>query len=135
MQKLISVVVTALLLTTAATGADKTMLAGKKIFIDKMPQDLDSYLKAEFVKQKVAFTVVGIASDADYIMTGSSTEEERRKWHEGWLTTARDKASGSAEIIDAKTKVLLWAGEAGDRDLWWGAMARGGHRKVASRLV
>jgi hypothetical protein len=29
----------------------------------------------------------------------------------------------------------MWASEAGDRSLMWGALARGGQRKVADRLV
>lgn len=116
-------------------GAEKKLIAGKKIFIDKMPQDLHTYLKAEFIKQEVPLTVVSTPEEADYVMTGTSTDEERRKWHEGWLTMEKDKTSGGTEIIDAKSKVLLWAGEAGDRSFWWGSLARGGHRKVASRLI
>jgi len=116
-------------------GKDKKLQAGKAIFVDKMPQDLDMYIKAEIIKQKLPLRVVGDVAAADYVMTGTSTEEERRKWHEGWLTAERDKTAGSTEVIDAKTKELLWAGEAGDRSLLWGSFARGGHRKVAERLV
>ncbi len=135
MKTLMAVGVAIFLFDTALMPAEKKQVAGKKLYIDKMPQDLDSYLKAEIVKQKVPLVVVSLADEADYIMGGTSTEEERRKWHEGWLTAERDKTSGSTEIIDSKTKTLLWAGEAGDRSFWWGAMARGGHRKVASRLI
>ena len=79
--------------------------------------------------------MVGSADEADYIMTGSATEEERRKWHEGWLTAERDKTAGNVQVLERKTKTLVWAGEAGDRSIWWGSMARGGHRKVATRIV
>jgi hypothetical protein len=30
---------------------------------------------------------------------------------------------------------MIWAGEAGDRSLWWGGIKRGGQRKVADRIV
>jgi hypothetical protein len=30
---------------------------------------------------------------------------------------------------------MIWAGEAGDRSLWWGSLKRGGQRKVADRIV
>jgi hypothetical protein len=29
----------------------------------------------------------------------------------------------------------VWTGEAGDRSLWWGNLARGVQRKIADRLV
>jgi hypothetical protein len=69
------------------------------------------------------------------VLTGSSTKEEKRAWHEGWLTTSKDKTAGSVMVVDKATHQMLWAGEAGDRSLVWGALARGGQRKVASRLV
>jgi hypothetical protein len=30
---------------------------------------------------------------------------------------------------------MVWAGEAGDRSLWYGGWKRGGERKVAERIV
>jgi hypothetical protein len=30
---------------------------------------------------------------------------------------------------------MVWAGEAGDRSLWWGGYRRGGERKVADRIA
>lgn len=132
MKRALLMLITGVLVLSAQ---DYKLGAGKKLFIEKMSNDLDAYIKAEFVKQKVALQVVGTPEEADYIMVGSATEEERRKWHEGWLTTERDKTSGSVSIVDRRSKALVWGGEAGDRSFWWGAMARGGHRKVASRLV
>ena len=52
--------------------------AGKKIYIEAMENDLDGYLRAEFVKQKVRLTVVLTADNVDLILTGSSTKEEKR---------------------------------------------------------
>ena len=46
-----------------------------------------------------------------------------------------DTASGTISLVDKEGRVLLWSAEAGDRSLWFGAMARGGQRKVAARLV
>jgi hypothetical protein len=37
--------------------------------------------------------------------------------------------------LDKEGKTLLWSDEAGDRSLWFGALKRGGQRKVADRLV
>jgi uncharacterized protein YfaA (DUF2138 family) len=38
-------------------------------------------------------------------------------------------------LLDKEGKVILWSGEAGDRNMWVGPLARGGQRKVADRLV
>jgi hypothetical protein len=46
-----------------------------------------------------------------------------------------DNASGSVSLGDKAEKVVIWSAEAGDRSRWKGALARGGLRKVADRLV
>ncbi len=30
---------------------------------------------------------------------------------------------------------MVWAGEAGDRSMWYGSWKRGGERKIADRIV
>ena len=108
---------------------------GSKLYIEKMENDLDGYIVAEIVKKKLAIEVVQDAEAADYIMLGSGTSEQSRKWHQGWLTAEQDRTTGNVKVLEKSTKRLVFAGEAGDRSLWWGSMARGGQRKVASRLV
>lgn len=108
---------------------------GSAIFIEEMENDLDGYIKAEIVKQKVKLRVVGSPEEASIIMTGAATGTEKRKWHEGWLTAEKDKTTGNIVVVDKATKQMIWAGEAGDRSMWWGALARGGPRKIASRLI
>ena len=120
---------------TASAFAQGDVPAGASIYIEKMEHDLDGYLRAEIVKQKIPLKVVLKADDADLILTGSSTKEEKRSWHEGWLTAEKDKATGSVMVVDKRTNAMIWAGEAGDRSLWWGALKKGGKRKVAERLV
>jgi PEGA domain len=109
----------------------------KKIFVDKMPEDLDQYIRAEITKQfKGSILVVLAPEDADAILAGTG------KYNSGtgaavtgrWLGL-HDTASGSVSLLDREGKVVLWSSEAGDRSLWWGAMKRGGPRKVADRLV
>ena len=102
-----------------------------------MPNDLDQYLRAEFVKQfKGTVKVVLDKEDCDAIMTGVSEEEKGT----GAKITGRylglhDIATGSVSMVDKTGKVLLWSDEAGDRSLMFSAMRRGGERKVAERLV
>jgi hypothetical protein len=119
----------------AGNEAPRQLTRNSRLYIVPMEEDLDGYIRAEIIKKKVPLLVVMAEEDADFIMIGSATEEERRKWHEGWLTAERDKTSGTVSIIDARTGSLVWAGEAGDRSLWFSGLKRGGHRKVADRLV
>lgn len=135
---LLRTAVAAVILSCAAVPALAQASAiprGAALFIEEMDNDLDGFLRAEFVKQRVPLTVVLRREEAHLVLTGTSTEEQKRKWHEGWLTAEQDRTAGNVMVFDRASKQLLWAGEAGDRSFWWGAMARGGQRKVASRLV
>ena len=127
--------IAAILLFTVPVFGQFVLKKGSKIYIEKMAEDLDGYITAEMVQKKVALEVVSEPEAADYIMMGNGTPEQGRKWHQGWLTTEQDRTSGNVRVYEKATKKLVFAGEAGDRSLWWGAMARGGQRKVASRLV
>lgn len=108
-----------------------------KIYIDKLPNDLDQYLRAEFFKQmKGKVTVVLEEKDADGILTGISEEEKGT----GAKITGRyfglhDIATGSLSMLDKERKQILWSDEAGDRSLFFSVAHRGGERKVAERLV
>jgi len=121
--------------TTASQGP--SLYDVRKIFIDKMPEDLDQYLRAEFVKQMKGRVVVVLDKpDCDAILTGVFEEEKGT----GAKVTGRylglhDVATGTVSLLDKEGKVLLWSDEAGDRSLLFGALKRGGQRKVADRLV
>src|SRR5712691_5267247 len=109
----------------------------KKIYIEKMDNDLDKYLRAEIVKQfKGNITVVLDAKDADGILAGVNEEQKGT----GAKITGRylglhDVATGTVSLLDKEGKVILWSDEAGDRSLLLGPLKRGGQRKVADRLV
>jgi hypothetical protein len=108
-----------------------------KVFIEKMDNNLDQYLRAEFSKQLQGKVVVVLdAKDADAIMAGVGEEQKGT----GAKITGRylglhDVATGTVSLLDKEGKVILWSDEAGDRNLWVGPLARGGQRKVADRLV
>jgi hypothetical protein len=119
----------------STAGEKRAIPNGAKVFIEEMAEDLDGYIRAEIVSKKVPLTVVIKREDAHLVMTGSSTGNEKRSWHEGWLTAEKDHSTGNVMVFDRASKAMLWASEAGDRSLWWGSLARGGQRKVASRLV
>jgi len=128
-----------LVVSAAAASAqpDEALRSIHKIVIDKMDNNLDQYIRAEFTKQlhgKV--TVVLDAADSDAILTGVSEQEKGT----GAKITGRylglhDVATGTVSLLDKTGKTLLWSEEAGDRSLVFGALKRGGERKVADRLV
>jgi hypothetical protein len=132
----LSVVLT--LTAFGAFGQDATSLASiRKIYIEKMPNDLDQYLRAEISKQfKGKVTVVLDKNDADGILTGIGDERKGT----GAQITGRylglhDNATGTISMLDKAEKNILWTDEAGDRSLVFGVMKRGGQRKVADRLI
>jgi hypothetical protein len=109
----------------------------QKVYIEKMPNDLDQYLRAEISKQfKGTVTVVLDKNDADGILAGISDEKKGT----GAQITGRylglhDNATGTVSMLDKEGKTILWTDEAGDRSLMFGVMKRGGQRKVADRLI
>src|SRR5690242_3652087 len=132
------VTIMALLCVVCAFGQNAASLRSiQKIYIEKMPNDLDQYLRAEIAKQfKGKVIVVLDKSDADGILTGVG--EERKGT--GAQITGRylglhDNATGTISLIDKTEKNILWTDEAGDRSLMFGVMKRGGQRKVADRLA
>jgi hypothetical protein len=131
-------ILVASLAAVSAFGQSAPSLASvKKVFIEKMPNDLDQYLRAEIMKQmKGRITVVLDKASADAILTG--VDEEKKGT--GAAITGRylglhDNATGTVSLVDKDEKTLLWSDEAGDRSLLFGAVKRGGQRKVADRLV
>jgi len=134
---LLSVVATSAWIPGALAEGSPALRSIKKIYIEKMPNDLDQYLRAEISKQfKGSVTVVLDKNDADGILAGISEE----KTGTGAQITGRylglhDNATGTVSMLDKEGKNILWTDEAGDRSLMFGVMKRGGQRKVADRLI
>src|SRR2546422_8286739 len=72
-------------------------------------------------------------NSADFVLTGSSIKADDRWYHVAF--GGKDKNEGNVALLRVKDKTIVWAGEAGDRSLWWGGFKRGGERKVADRIV
>jgi len=107
---------------------------GSKIFVAEMDRKLDQYISSEITKKKLPVVLVTDEKEADYIITGAALKGDSQ-WYKTVLGTAKDKNEGSIQVIDVRNKAMIWAGEAGDRSLWWGSLSRGSVKKVASRLV
>src|SRR5579872_4279031 len=92
---------------TPVHADDPSLKAIHKVFIEKMPNDLDQYISAEITKQMNGRLVVVLdKADADAIMRGVGTEQTGV----GATITGRymglhDTATGSISIIDKDEKV------------------------------
>ena len=126
-----------LLLLPLAVGQAEGLKGIKKIFVDKMDNDLDQYIRAEITKQfKGRIVVVLTQEDCDAILAGVSEHQTGTKAVvTGRYLGLHDTATGSVSLLDKEGKVILWSGEAGDRSIVFGALKRGGPRKVADRLI
>ena len=106
---------------------------GASVFIAPMENGLDGFLAAEIVKRKLPVKVVLNETDAEYVLAGGSQKHDDKWFHT--IFGGQDKNEGNVRLLSVREKHLVWAGEAGDRSIWWGNLKRGGQRKVAERIV
>ena len=109
----------------------------RRIYVDKMDNDLDQYIRAEIQKKFHGDVVVVLKPDAaDAIMAGVSEHQSgTRAAITGRYFGLHDTATGSVSLLDKTGTTVLWSSEAGDRSILFGSMKRGGPRKVADRLI
>jgi hypothetical protein len=109
----------------------------RRIYVDKMDNDLDQYIRAEIQKKFQGEVVVVLRPEAaDAILAGVSEHQNgTRAAITGRYLGLHDTATGSVSLLDKSGTTVLWSSEAGDRSLLFGAMKRGGPRKVADRLI
>ena len=107
-----------------------------KLYIDKMKNNLDQYLRAELSKQLPdRFVLVLNKDEAEGLLLGVGEQQTDAKTViTGKYLGLNDTATGAVSLID-KAGTVLWASEAGDRTLLFGPLKRGGAREVAKRLV
>jgi hypothetical protein len=108
-----------------------------KVYIEKMPNDLDQYLRAEIAKQfRGGLIVVLKKEDADGIITGvNEAEKGTAAKITGRYLGLHDTVNGTLSLLDKTESNILWSDEAGDRNLFFGIAHRGGERKLADRLI
>jgi hypothetical protein len=98
-----------------------------------MEGQLDGFIASEVIKQKLPIAIVLDDKDADFVLAGASIKADDKWYHV--IFGGKDKNEGNVRLLDFKTRTMVWAGEAGDRSLWYGGFRRGGERKVAERIV
>jgi len=121
------------LCATASLLAQPAVPSGSKLFIAQMDGKLDGFIAPEIIKQKLPLSVVIDEKDADFVLAGASIKADDR-WY-NVVFGGKDKNEGNVRLLNVKSKTMVWAGEAGDRSLWYGGWKRGGERKVAERIV
>ena len=132
--------IAALTASTLAAGQEPpgaSLKSIKKIYVDKMDNDLDQYIRAEIQKKfKGEIVIVLNQESADAILAGVSEHQNGTKAAiTGRYLGLHDTATGSISLLDKTGTTVLWSGEAGDRSIMFGPMKRGGPRKVADRLI
>jgi hypothetical protein len=116
-----------------------TLLIGSEVpkdskwFISPMEGNLDGFISSEIIKQKIPVIVVTDEKDADFVLAGASVKADDKWYHV--VFGGKDKNEGNVRLLNVKDRTMVWAGEAGDRSLFWGSFRRGGERKVADRIV
>lgn len=121
----------------AQDEAPPTLRSIKRIYVDKMDNDLDQYIRAEIQKKFRGDLVVVLKPEAaDAILAGVSEHQSgTRAAVTGRWMGLHDTATGSVSLLDKTGTTVLWSSEAGDRSILFGSMKRGGPRKVADRLI
>jgi hypothetical protein len=106
-----------------------------RVYISPMIGELDGFIAAEIVKQRLPMRVVLDEKDAQLELTGLSITEQKTP----------DKHIGNVRLLDLRNGTMIWAGEAGDRsvsfnyfygvDIVFSDRRRKGLRKIAERIV
>ena len=95
----------------------------RKIYIEKMPDNLDQYLASSISKKfHGSVTVVLNRGEADAIMRGINI---------GAQTTTQ----ATVQLVDPAASQVLWSGTSGDRSWMTLQMKHDGERKIADHLV
>jgi hypothetical protein len=108
--------------------------AQPKVFVAAMDEGFDSFISAALLKNKVPVTITADEAQADYIITGQAVKGQN-KWYDTVFGSERDRNQGSIKMLRVSDKSIVWAGAAGDKSMWYGAMKRGGQAKVSNRLA
>ncbi len=122
-----------LLLTFVFTASAQTNSL-PKVYVAPMQDGFDSFISAALIKNKVPVVVTTDESTADYIITGQAVKGQN-KWYDTVFGAERDRNQGSIKLLRVSDKSIAWAGAAGDKSFWWGAMKGGGQAKVSNRLA
>ena len=124
--------------TAPATAQAQQRLSDiRRIFVEPMGNNFDRYLVAALSKElEGRIVVVTTAADADATFKGGSIGEAKGTPDVvARRVLGMDVTSGAISLVSKDGKVILWAGEAGDKSIFIVGARRTGQRKVAERLA
>lgn len=123
-----------LIFIAALSAAALAQTDKPKVFIAPMEEGFDSFIAAALIKNKVPVMITTDETQAEYIITGRAVKGQN-KWYDTVFGAERDRNQGSIQLLRVSDKSVAWAGSAGDKSFWYGAMKRGGQAKVSNRLA
>jgi hypothetical protein len=123
MKSRLAAVLALLLVFPALTHAAVTLANVRKIYVEKMPDNLDQYLVSEISKKfHGSLTIVLNQSEADAVMKGVNL-------------TAQNTSNGTVQLVDPAGNTVLWSGSANDRSAMFLDLKHGGQQKIAAHLI
>ena len=112
-----------LAMVPAVAQANPTLVNVKKIYVEKMDNNLDQYITSEISRQfHGSLQVVLEPAKADGIMKGINIG-------------AQNTTKATVQLVDPGGKSVLWSGTGGDRELMFLDLKHGGEQKIAAHLV
>ena len=112
-----------LAMVPAVAQANPTLVNVKKIYVEKMDNNLDQYITSEISRQfHGSLQVVLEPAKADGIMKGVNIG-------------AQNTTKATVQLVDPSGKSVLWSGTGGDRELMFLDLKHGGEQKIAAHLV
>ena len=114
----------ALVLSFPSLAQSTVTLANvRKVYVEKMPDNLDEYLVSEISKKfHGSLTVVLDKAQADAVLHGVNLG-------------AQKTSNGTVQMVDPSGATVLWSGSANDRSMAFLDLKHGGQQKVASHLI
>jgi hypothetical protein len=119
--------------STAIAAGTISLGQVRKIYVERMPNDLDQHVRIEIYKQfKDKVAVVLDRREADGILMAPAAKPTISTAATPLSSALRGNGDLMVSLLDKSGKVILWSDDLGDRD----AMFRNiGSRTVAERII
>ena len=121
--RIVGILCLAMAATAAISQTNPALFNVKKVYVEKMENNLDQYITSEISRQfHGSLEVVLDKSKADGIITGVNIG-------------AQNTTKATVQMVDPSGKVVLWSATGGDRNKLFLDLKHGGEQKIAEHLV
>jgi hypothetical protein len=97
------------MLAVAQSASPVTFTPGAKVFVNTMPDDFDTYLKAAFIKKKVPLVVVGSKEEAAFEMKGASETQKAGAAKKVFMLSWHSDEQASISIANLESGEVVFA--------------------------